>query len=197
MVQSPMRYSLFISLLLLVSACSQKTRPFVSNNVACFRSAVPVFSSTLYDASIDVMGHYVSGLLFVKKMTDQSHRVVFTNEAGLTFFDFEWNEQGIFKTHRVVKKLDKEIVIRALRKDLELLIVPAPANALANPPKKKEFVMFYSDSACRSITSADVIKNDVKLAEAVFLPAGKNVPDSVRIAHNNFNMKIVLKRIER
>jgi hypothetical protein len=192
-----MKHSLFISVWLLASACAQQTRPVVANNLACFQSAVPVFSSTLYDASIDVMGHYVSGLLFVKKMPDQSHRVVFTNEAGLTFFDFEWSAQGVFKQHRVIKKLDKRVVVNTLRKDLELLIMPTAPKAIATTPSKGEFALFYPDSGCQSITKADVIKNDVKLAEAVFLPAGKNVPDSVRISHATFNMKIVLKRLEK
>ena len=191
-----MKYLFFVSFVLVVTGCAPVARPFVTSDIACFKSAVPSFTSTLYDASIDVTGHYISGLLFVKRMSDQSHRVVFTNEAGLTFFDFEWNVQGDFKPKYVIKKLNKKIVINALRKDLELLVVPAPFKATTGAPEKGEFARFTT-SSCQSIELAEVIKNKTKLAEAVFLPVGKNVPDSVRISHSNFDMKIVLKRIER
>ena len=50
----------------------------------------PKFSTTLYRTQIDVVGKHLSGLLFFKKLPDESFRVVFTNEMGLNFFDFHF-----------------------------------------------------------------------------------------------------------
>ena len=191
-----MKYLFFVSLLCCY-ACSQELRPVIVQDKTCFISSVPKFSTELYDASIEVSGHYISGLLFVKTMPDSSHRVVFANESGLTFFDFEWTQLGKFQVRHVIKKLDKKIVIHALRKDLELLVIPAPFAAITQKPKQGEFVSFETDLNCQSVTRAEVIKDKTKLAESVFLPVGKNIPDSVNIRHYNFNMKLILKRIER
>ena len=38
----------------------------------------------------NVVGNHLSGLLLIKKMPDSSTRMVFSNEMGLGFFDFEF-----------------------------------------------------------------------------------------------------------
>lgn len=171
----------------------------------CFKSSVPKFSSALYSAGIDVVGHHISGLLFLKTMPDSSQRVVFSNEAGITYFDFEWKKSGEFKTYQVIKKLKRRVVINTLRKDFELMLIPssvaksiqgkAEAEYLAT--RKKEKIVFRTSQDCQSIISAEVLGKKRKLVEAKFFPQGKNIPDSVSIVHHNFNMKIELKKLER
>ena len=203
-----MKYLHLISVILIVGSCSQKTQQMsVSPDAPCFRSATPVFTSALYDAGIDVVGHHISGLLFVKMMPDSSSRMVFSNETGITFFDFEWNRAGEFKTHFIMARLKKKAVINTLRKDLELLLVPESIKKSVSKEENdtvlkyiasrdKETLSFVLGKDCQSIIRVEVMGKDKKMVDAVFFPADKNVPDSVSISHYNFKMKIVLKRIE-
>lgn len=203
-----MKYLPLISVILLLGSCSKKTQQMsASPDAPCFRSAVPVFTSALYDAGIDVAGYYISGLLFVKTMPDSSSRMVFSNETGITFFDFEWSKVGEFKTHFVMPRLKKKAVINSLRKDLELLMVPESIKKSVSKEENdtvlkyiasrdKEILSFVIGKDCQSIIRVDVMGKDKRMVDAVFFPTDKNVPDSVSISHYNFKMKIALKRIE-
>jgi hypothetical protein len=63
-----------------------------------------IIETSWYDASVDVVGKHISGLLLIKNMPDNSKRVVFTSEAGLTFFDFSFSKEGNFHTVSVIKQ---------------------------------------------------------------------------------------------
>lgn len=202
-----MKHLPFISTILILAGCSKVVQPIISpTDWSCFQSAIPAFSSSLYDASIDIMDNRISGLLFVKVMPDSAQRVVFSSETGLTFFDFEWTNVGKFKVHFVIPKLKKKMVIKTLRNDLGLLVIPESIRKSiskeASVPiqysalRNKEALSFKINPDCRSIARVEVIKNNKKLTDVVFYPVGKNVPDSVYIEHYTFNLKITLNRIE-
>jgi hypothetical protein len=148
------------------------------------------------------MGKHISGLLLVKVMPDSSKRVVFTNEAGLTFFDFQWSKAGVFKPLHCISKLNKKVVINTLRKDLELILVPK-RNVVKDGvnnftmKREKEVLKFKTNDNCESIVSIEVMGKKSKLVDVTLTPAGKNVPDSVYLNHYNFEMSMMLKRIER
>src|SRR5690349_10497852 len=89
---------------LLLAGCAssyQDLKP-VQADPACLAKFKPVFKSTWYNASIDVVGKHLSGLLLFKTMADSTMRVVFTNEVGITFFDFEFAPNGHFKVKQVI-----------------------------------------------------------------------------------------------
>ena len=200
-----MRFLLSVSLFVLFSSLSGVAQIALDRADECVQSSVPKFTSVLYGASIDVTGHHISGLLFLKTMPDSSQRAVFTSETGVTFFDFEWNKKGDFKSLHAIKKLKKKLVLNTLRKDFELVVVPASLrNSLKQDSeskghysgmRKKETLKFKMESRCRSVSSVEVMGKKSKLVESNFFPEGKNIPDSVSIVHHNFNMKIGLKRI--
>src|SRR5688572_30773844 len=77
----------------------------------------PALATSWYTASVDVVGKHISGLLLVKEMPNQSKRIVFTNEAGVTFFDFGFESDNTFKVYSIIKQLDKKPVVRLLRND--------------------------------------------------------------------------------
>lgn len=202
-----MRYLLFASCLL-VAGCAAKFRP-VSENEAfenpCLKRAVPNLRNELYHASVDVYGHHISGLMFFKTLPDSSTRVVFTTETGLTFFNFSWDKAGEFNVQHIIKNLDKKAVINLLRKDLELMIVPAfyvnhavPAGEHTQAVRlNKETIFFAMSEDCSSIEKVEVKHKEKLKTKVLFFPINKNVPDSVNIEHLNFNMKLALGRINR
>ncbi len=198
-----MRYLPFGSVWMLLMACAPAVIPSGTPDAVCLQAAAPVFQQELYNASVDVYGNHISGLMFFKTMPDSSKRVVFTTETGLTFFTFQWDKHGAFTVQHVIKKLNRKVVINLLRKDLELMLLP-PAyttrairhndNQYAVPLKKE--TIWFTTSGCRTLSQAEVKAGDVVKTRALFFPRQKNVPDSVYIQHLNFNMQLALKRLE-
>jgi len=86
----------------------------------------PVFDKKLYRCVVD--GHFLfkkfhlSGLLFFKKLEDKSTRVVFQNEMGFAFFDFEWDKNDSFKVNQIIPQLDKPALVKTLQKDLSIVL---------------------------------------------------------------------------
>src|SRR5258706_12358912 len=75
------------ALLLSCTSAYRSLKP-ASVDVACANKIIPSsISTSWYQASIDVTNKHLSGLVLIKNMPDSSQRVVFTSEAGLTFFD--------------------------------------------------------------------------------------------------------------
>ena len=77
---------------------------------------------------VDVIGKYLSGLLLLKTMPDSSIRMVFSNEMGFKFFDFEFTPGGGFKVNYIIKKMDRRPVIKTLRQDFDCRSAPCPSS---------------------------------------------------------------------
>src|SRR5688500_11320827 len=124
MNNSLIRYLLFSVSCIFCCSCASDYRYMeaVETNKDCISKLAPIqFNTAWYHASVDVVGKHISGLLLIKNMPDSSYRVVFTNEGGVTFFDFGFTPAGSFKVYNIIKQLDKKPVIQTLRKDFELI----------------------------------------------------------------------------
>ena len=88
-----MRYLLLSSCLFFFPACSSVYRGVKKGNTdpGCLLQFKPVFTKALYSTTVDVVGKHLSGLLLVKAMPDSSTRLVFSNEMGFKYFDFEFS----------------------------------------------------------------------------------------------------------
>ena len=74
----------------------------------------------VYKAKIKAFDSNFGGILIIKKIKDQHHRIVFTTEFGNKIFDFEIINQT-YKTHFILNALDRKIVINTLKRDFETL----------------------------------------------------------------------------
>ena len=83
----------------------------------------PAFTVALYNTQVDVVGNHLSGLLLIKKMPDSSTRMVFSNEMGFKYFDFEFAADGNFKVYSIIKQMNRKAVLKTLRKDFELILM--------------------------------------------------------------------------
>ncbi|MDH4088976.1 MAG: hypothetical protein OEV24_00825 [Cyclobacteriaceae bacterium] len=158
-----------------------------------------------YDASIDVMNNHISGLLLIKDMPDGSHRIVFTNEVGVTFFDFGFSA-GSFKVHSILSQLDKKPVVETLRKDFELIIGLPFQKASFNRylagdeiyfgvTQKKETAYFITSKDCASLQRLELGTKRKRKVSVRMPGSGYPSPDRFELEHHTFNMKINLKRI--
>ena len=118
-------YLILSSCLLLMFGCSpvHKQMQSAQADINVLQKFKPAFSVALYKTTVDVVGNHLSGLLLIKKMPDSSTRMVFSNEMGFTFFDFEFAADGKFKVYSIIKKMNKKSVIKTLQHDFELLLM--------------------------------------------------------------------------
>jgi hypothetical protein len=206
-----MRYLLcsFFSILLLSCASDYKNLQSLNPDQTCFDKIAPLqFNTSWYNASVDVMGKHLSGLLLFKNMPDSSYRVVFTNEAGITFFDFGFSKQGDFKVFNVIEQLDKKAVINTLRKDFELVLgLPfrgKPYNRFIDGEEiyfgvqqKNETAYFITNKDCASLQRLEWGSGRKRKVSAVLPGSNYPSPEKIELLHLTFNMQIKLTRIQK
>ena len=168
----------------------------------------PAFTVALYNTTVDVMGTHLSGLLLIKKMPDSSTRMVFSNEMGLGFFDFEFAGDGNFKVHSIMKKLDKRSVIKTLQHDFELILMNNLDNSKATVKtnegltyfifrQTKGFNYYITNQTGDKLVRMERASNKKTIVEAVMKNYINGIPDTIGISHKTFEFNIGLKRIER
>jgi len=79
------------------------------------------FEKALFKATLDIRKNHLTGYMLVKKTSDSSYRMVFSNEIGMTWFDLELIGEKITK-HAVFGPMDKKGLIRILQQDFSALI---------------------------------------------------------------------------
>jgi hypothetical protein len=87
----------------------------------------PQFEKLWYRCVIDgkylLKSYHWSGILLFRQLESGATRVVFQAEMGTTFFDFEWDDKGVFFVHRIFEAMNKPALIATLRKDFEMLLL--------------------------------------------------------------------------
>lgn len=79
------------------------------------------FEKALFTGAVDIKKHHLTGFLLIKKMEDDSYRIVFTNQVGMTFFDFEV-KQNSFRVVYCFESLNRKALLRIFEKDFRLLL---------------------------------------------------------------------------
>lgn len=203
-----MRYLLFVSMLFFGSCApaAYKKLQQSDGDPACIQKFKPTIQRALFQTSVDVVGNHLSGVLVIKQMPDSSARIVFTNEVGYTFFDFEFAKDGAFTVHSIISKMDKEAVKKTLRKDFELVLMnrlnPASGKAYSKAGEnyyafsEGEDVFYYITNAdCSELIRMERGNTKKKVLEATRGALKDGIPEFINIRHKNFNFTINLKRI--
>ena len=211
MLQFRMRYLLLSSWLLVLFGCSPvyKKMQAVNGNAQALQKFKPAFTVALYHTKVDVVGNHLSGLLLIKKMPDSSTRIVFSNEMGFKFFDFEFASNGNFKVYTVIKQMNKKSVLKTLRKDFELILMERLDSAAVSVRQNNNGLLYYvfpqtigyyyyiTDSKGNSLVRMERASKRKTVVEATMESYIKGIPDSISVVHKKFNFTIGLKRIER
>jgi hypothetical protein len=203
-------YLILSSSLLIMLSCSpvHQQMQSASTDVNVLQKFRPSFTVALYNTTVDVMGNHLSGLLLIKKMPDSSTRMVFSNEMGLGFFDFEFKPDGAFKVYYIMKKLNKKSVIKTLQHDFELVLMNNLDNSKAVVktkdgltyfifPQSKGFNYYITNQLGDELVRMERASNKKTIVEAVMKNYNGGIPDTIGISHKTFEFNIGLKRIER
>ncbi len=203
-------YLILSSCLPVLFACTPVHQQMQSStvNVPVLQKFRPAFTVALYNTQVDVMGNHLSGLLLIKKMPDSSTRIVFSNEMGFTFFDFEFAADGTFKVYSIIKKLNKRSVIKTLQHDFELVLMNNLENSRATVktkdgliyfifPQTKGYNYYITNQTGDELVRMERASGKKTIVEAVMKNYIKGVPDTIGISHKTFEFNIGLKRLER
>ena len=167
----------------------------------------PAFNVTLYKTQVDVVGNHLSGLLIIKKMPDSSTRIVFSNEMGFKFFDFEFSTTGNFKVYSVIKQMNKKSVLKTLRNDFALILMERLDTAAVSIRKKnglwyyvfhaaKGYNYYVTDSASNTLVQMERASKTKTVVTAIATNYNNGVPDTIGITHHTFAFTIGLKKID-
>ena len=210
MLPLQMRYLLLINGLLFMLGCSapHKQMQVLTADADILQKFKPAFSVALYNTNVNVVGNHLSGLLLIKKMPDSSTRMVFSNEMGFTFFDFEFAADGNFKVYSIIKKMNKKSVIKTLQHDFELILMnrleSTPVSIKTENgliyfifPQTKGYNYYITNTARDELVSMERASKNKTVVEAVMKNYVNGIPDTIGISHKTFEFNIGLKRIER
>jgi hypothetical protein len=79
------------------------------------------FQKALYKGSLDIAKFHLSGIFLLKRTSGNSVRIVFSNELGMSFFDFEVKDDEIL-VHSCNSLLDRVPFLKYLENDFFLLL---------------------------------------------------------------------------
>ncbi|HTF21173.1 MAG TPA: hypothetical protein VK658_24020 [Chryseolinea sp.] len=206
-----MRSLLYSALIFALCQCKSDYRALapVAYDQPCAARTLPRLNpSSLYQASINVTGHHLSGLLIIKAMPDSTWRTVFTNEAGVTFVDIGFKKDGSSVVHHAIRQLNRKAVLTTLKKDFALIIgLPfqqvLPSRYTAGDEvyfgvrQKKESYYFITRKDCASLQRME--RGSVrKRVVSIDVPGTSYpTPSQLVLQHHTFDMQMKLNRIER
>ena len=198
---------LLISTLIVAVSCRTSVPSASSTEKNCASTLMKLDSIRgWYSAKIDVYEKHLSGLLLIKNMPDGSVRLVFTNEAGISFFDLEFDAHGKFSVKKIIRQLDRGPVINTLKTDFALLLgIPfrkdTPLVSVREGElyhgvrQKKDEAYFITDMECASLQRLGIAADTKE--KVTITPGGEqNLFDNLIIKHKLFDMAIALTKIK-
>jgi hypothetical protein len=198
----------FLSLFVLVS-CSLKTTEGL-RQVTVTKKEVenPYFSNTkidyVYKAKIEVYGKNFGGILIIKKIGLENHRIVFTTEFGSKLFDFEF-KNGTFTKHFVVEDFDKRFIVDILRADFKLLVneyskvsevYESEYQKIYKTKYEGKFNFYFLENETKQLQKIVNTSKTKEKVEIVFTFSEENIAEAILIKHNNIKLKIELKKFK-
>lgn len=162
---------------------------------------VTIGEEHIFRAHVQVFKKEVSGLLVVKRMDAQVHRVVLTSDFGNTLFDFSIYKDKPYVINYVMPDLDKKIILNFLAKDFSYLVEDSYTlneKAIQRDvtvykglyKKKKTFVVVNQQEEVTEVIAASARKPKV-----VFTYPKDGT--ALEIRHQNFPLTIQLTPLEK
>ncbi len=182
-----------------------KTQGFESIASVSKETLNPYFSNPekdyVYKAKIDAFNRSFGGILIIKKLGDEHHRIVFTTEIGNTLFDFEFQDEN-FKINHILPEIDKKLLTNILKRDFLALIHENPTRGDSYKKSgemmvesillsKKHYYVFENEGL-------EKISRTAKGKEKVtflFYGINDNIARQIEIEHKNIDLKIALMAI--
>lgn len=201
-----MRYLIISCLVFVVSCASYSKKNQLTEQTQKQETLInPYFSDVnqdyVYKANIDVYDNNFGGLLIIKKIEAQNHRVVFTTEMGKKLFDFSITETD-FKVNYILDELNKKLLINLLKTDFKALI--QEENAISKSFTKDGLQIFQTEISGKkhfyyvSEQLEKIIRTGYQKEKVHFLfsDISNSIANQIKIKHDNIKLEINLKSIQ-
>lgn len=166
----------------------------------------PYFSDTskdyIYKASISVYDNNFGGLLIIKKVDTNMHRIAFTTEMGNKLFDFSFTDSD-FKVNYILDDLNKKFLIQVLKTDFKALIINElnvlnaynleTQSIFETKIYNKNHYYYFIDKTLSKIVRTGSQKEKVRFS---FSDISNNIANTITIHHTNIKLNITLKSIK-
>ena len=205
-----MRYLLISILFLIQTSCalqitkdwkrSEPTKEYVENSYFSELTA-----DYVYKAKITVYGHKFGGILIVKKLVEEEHRVVFTTEFGNKLFDFSY-QKNTFKKNFIVEDLDKKMIVNTLQKDFKLLIsekimveeqYDLEHEIVLKTCDDKRSNFYFINKKTHTLDKIVNTSKSKQKVEVLYKEVEGGMANNIWINHQNINLQIELKKFEK
>ncbi|MGB7395249.1 MAG: hypothetical protein WA913_12725 [Pricia sp.] len=165
----------------------------------------PYFSDTsrdyVYKANIEAFDRAFGGLLILKKLGGDHHRILFTTEMGNTLFDFEFLGDD-FQVNRILPEMDKKILRKILKRDFKALITEHPPESqtfddgmdvvVETEILSKKHYFYLADGQLQKIVRTG---NGKEKTIFLFTELNPGTAGKIQISHQTFPLKITLNQI--
>jgi hypothetical protein len=165
------------------------------------------FEKMLFKVSMTIRTDRLTGLMLFKKMPDSSIQVVFTNEIGMTFFNFILKE-GSFETGYCFEPMNKKALISMFRTCFELMLKyesdekgrmflcdPAKGNTVIGGRSGRYYTWAGVTAEEPRTAFINGMTNPADKTLITFSNFSSDVPGSVTILNPFINLKIRLEMI--
>lgn len=198
-----------ICVVLSVTACSLKTTEGL-RQIESTKAVVvnPYFSNPeidyVYKAKIEAYGRNFGGILIVKKMEADHHRIVMTTELGNKLLDLQF-KNGVFTENFVIEELDRKMILKVLKADFRLLLTEKSLAVNAYDSETHRVYQTQSDNrynfyfVSKESDNLEQIRNTSKLKEKVVVDFHSETgieADSIFIRHKNMKLHIDLNKFK-
>lgn len=160
-------------------------------------------SDYIYKANIDVYGRKLGGIVVIKKIDENFHRVVFTTDFGNKLLDFEVSADD-FKIHFVVDGFNNKRMLKILETDFRILLQP---EYKVNQTFDSEVSAIYQSKQTKNTIYLSENKEDIFLNKIIVTKHSKEkitfefqnkkdtFAEDIEIIHHSTKYKMKLKKI--
>lgn len=197
-----------LSTILLYSCAGGKYNTQQSNNMASYSLPKIELDKQMYACQVagsyGVKKYSFSGILFIKQMEDSSTRVVFQNEMGFNFFDFEWDKNQQFKVVSIQEQMNKDALIKTLQKDFEVMLHFQPKQTTIDVQTNKIWGQLTKGKVVHELNSKATRRSSYILSDQnkkiVSMIASEpyaidSLPKAMEIIHHTGNFKIKIQQL--
>lgn len=211
---NPFKIFIIAFIAILFNSCSPKyLRDFtkVENTEIKSLNVIPNnFTKAVYKTTLKVMGRELTGILLIKKTTDNEFRFVFMSEIGLKYFDLGITSPGknpTNKTYYIMSALKRGEFESVLFDNFNKLISKIEINSeyisYSNPNNKnwvfrenttKQKITYYTiNKTVENIYWKSPLsgKSSISISEYA-----ESIPQNIEISNKKYGVKIICKQIE-
>ena len=211
------KYLIFIGVIffLLLSSCSpnylKNYTKLESNSLSKPTLFDSNFLKTIYKTKLSVVGNQLSGIMLIKKTTNQEYRFVFVSEIGLKYFDIGIKkscDKQELKTYYLMPALKRGTLEQVLLIDFSKLITNGSASikpTYYQQNSNSEIAIKYDEQGLKTIYFLEHENQNIERISWNHSPTGRSeiilsnytnsIPQQIEIINNKYGLKIEMIEI--